>query len=248
MLTLNQRIARRWARLKTSLTYRYENVEICWCGGTLAYSRSLLVGECVQCGTGVLRQRLTEAEYERWYASGDYRRHEMGTADVSAAQLAKEIRRAEAAFRFLSDHSFDVYGKSVMDVGSGAGGALVVAHLLRANVILGVDSDARSRAIPASFGIQVLESLPVSDNWDRIICSHLIEHVLQPVEFLRMFGLYLAPDGCIYVETPAWGPKADVKLPHPFMYTEKSFRLLAERVDLKILAMTDGIQAILRRG
>ena len=190
---------------------------------------------------------MTEAEYARWYASGDYRRYMMGTDGVSAAQLAKEIRRAEAAFRFLSDQACDVYGKSVMDVGCGAGGALVVAYLLRAGSLLGVDSDPRSETIPGSFGIQVVDSLPASDNWDRVICSHLIEHVLQPVEFLRMLGAYLTPEGCLYVETPAWGPKAEVKLPHVWYFTGDSFRLLAKQAGLAVLAITDGIQAILRR-
>ena len=246
-LSLRHKAVRRWTRIKTRLAYSWEKARACWCGGSLGPSRSPLVGECQQCGTGVLRWRLTEASYERWYASGDYRRYTMGTADVTAAQVAKEIRRAEVAFRFLSDEGFDVYGKNVLDVGSGAGGALIVARLLRAGTILGVDSDARSEQIPGTFGIHVMDSLPVATDWDRIICSHLIEHVLRPVEFLRMLGLYLSPTGCLYVETPAWGPKAEVKLPHPNMYSEQSFQLLAKRAGLTIVAMTDGIQAILRR-
>ena len=246
-MTLWYKTVRRWTRIKTRLAYSWEKARACWCGGSLGPSRSPLVGECRRCRTGVLRNRLTESAYARWYASGDYRRYTMGTADVTAAQVAKEIRRAEVAFRFLSDHGFDVYGKNVLDVGSGAGGALIVARLLRAGSILGVDSDARSQKIPGTFGIQVMDSLPVATDWDRIICSHLIEHVLRPVEFLRMLGLYLSPTGCLYVETPAWGPKAEVKLPHPNMYSEQSFQLLAKRAGLTIVAMTDGIQAILRR-
>ena len=227
--------------------YEGESVVRCWCGGSLGASRSLLVGECQECGTGVLRQRLTEASYERWYQTGDYRRWVMGSSEVSIGQLTKEIRRAEGALRFLSDHAFDVYGKSVMDVGSGAGGTLIVARLLRARSLLGVDSDPRSQGVPAAFGIQVLDELPVADNWDRVVCSHLIAHIIRPVEVLRMLAMYLSPDGCLYVETPAWGPKAEVKLPHPWYFTPDSLRLMAERAGLKVVAMTDGIQAVMVR-
>ena len=249
MLTLSQRIVRRWTRMLMPFRYEGERACVCWCGGRLSPSPwSPLVGECRDCGTGVLFDRLTEIAYGRFYASGTYRRYTMGTGDVTAAQLAKEIRRAEAAFRFLSDQAFDVYGKSVMDVGSGAGGALIVARLLRAGIVLGVDSDPRSQPIPESFYIPVVTEMPPTDiPLDRIVCSHLIEHVLRPVEFLRMLGLYLAPEGCLYVETPAWGPKAEIKLPHPFMYSPDSFRLLAKRAGLEIVGMTDGFQAVLRR-
>lgn len=247
MLTLRQKIVRRWTRMLMPFRYETENVLRCWCGGSLGPSRSPLVGDCVECGTGVLRRRLTEESYERWYRVGDYRRYTMGTGGVSVGQLLKEMRRGEAALKFMSDHSFDVYGKSLMDVGSGAGGALIVARLLRAGLLVGVDSDPRSEKVPAILGIQVLDSLPSADDWERVICSHLIEHVIRPVEFLRTLVTYLNSDGCIYIETPAWGPKAEVKLPHPFYYSQASFRFLAERAGLKVAAMDDGIRAVLRR-
>ena len=246
-MTLRQKIVRRWTRIKTRVAYTWETVTRCWCGSDTHRSHDPRVACCMDCGTGVLRRRLTEASYERWYSSGDYRRYTMGTDGVSVGQFLKEMRRGEAAFKFMSDHGFDIYGKSVMDVGSGAGGALIVGRLLRASYLLGVDSDPRSEKVPAAFGIQIISDCPAADNWDRVICSHLIEHVIRPVEFLRMLAMYHSPEGCIYVETPAWGPKAEVKLPHPFYYSPASFRFLAERAGLKVEAMDDGIRAVLKR-
>jgi len=246
-LTLRQKIVRRWTRMLMPFRYESENVVRCWCGGSLGPSRSPLVGECVECGTGVLLRRLTEESYERWYRTGDYRRCQMGTVGVSVAQGIKEIRRAEAAFRLLSDHGLDIYGKSVLDVGCGAGGALIVAKLLRAGMLLGVDSDPRSQEVPRALGIQVINSMPVANDWDRIVCSHLIEHIIRPVEFLRMLALYLSGNGCLYIETPAWTEKAEVKLPHVWYLRPESLRLMAERAGLKVAAMDDGIRSILAR-
>ena len=246
-LTVRQKIVRRWTRMLMPFRYDTEEVLRCWCGGSLGGSRDPRVGECVNCGTGVLRRRLTEASYERWYRTGTYRRYTTGTADVTVGQVLKELRRAEAALKYLSDQGFDVYRKSVMDVGSGAGGALIVARLLRASYLLGVDTDPRSEKIPAAFKIQVIDDLPVADNWDRVICSHLIEHVLRPVEFLGRLAAFLNSDGCLYVETPTWGPKAEVKLPHAWYLKPESLSLMAKRAGLEVVAMTEGIQAVLRR-
>jgi len=232
------------------MPFRYEGEDVsrCWCGGTLGSSRSPLVGECVECGTGVLRRRLTEASYERWYATSDYRRWVMGTDDVSAGQLAKETRRAFAVIDFHNGCACGMTGRSILDVGSGAGGMLLAASRLAPSAILGVDTDKRSQAIPESFSIPVITHMPPTHlRFERIICSHLIEHIVRPIAFLQMLAGYLDTDGCIYVETPAWGPKAEVKLPHPFMYTGESFRVLAKRVGLKVVAMDDGIRAVLRR-
>jgi len=61
-LSLRHKAVRRWTRIKTRLAYSWEKARACWCGGSLGPSRSPLVGECQQCGTGVLRWRLTVRE------------------------------------------------------------------------------------------------------------------------------------------------------------------------------------------
>ena len=253
-MTVIHKIIRRWTRIKTRLLYSWESASSCWCGGALGLSRDARVGECQECGTGVLRQRLTEASYERWYASGDYRRYGMGTTGVSLGQLLKELRRASAGIRFLEEHGcplfmqrFGVGRPSLLDIGCGAGGWLIAAKIAGVGAILGVDTDPRSERIPQEFSIPVSPYMPAGGRFDRVICSHLIEHILSPVTFLRMLSMHLTDRGVLYVETPAWGPKAEVKLPHPFYYTPDSFRLLAKRADLEVVAMTDGIQAVLRR-
>ena len=253
-LTLRQRIVRRWTRMLMPFRYDTEDVLRCWCGGSLGPSRSQLVGECVDCGTGVLLRRLTEASYERWYATGTYRRWVSGSADVSVGQLIKELRRGQAAIEFMERHGYgvrplgdDPRRYSVLDVGSGAGGFLVAAKIAGVGAMIGVDTDARSGAIPKEFGIAVSPYMPVGGRFDRVICSHLIEHVLSPVTFMRTLGMHLTDRGVLYVETPAWTPKAEVKLPHVYMYTAQSFRLLGKRAELEVVAITEGIQAVLRR-
>ena len=61
--------------------------------------------------------------------------------------------------------------------------------------------------------------------------------------------MYLNRDGCIYIETPAWTEKAEIKLPHVWYFTPDSLRGLVKRagLGLTVVAITDGIQAVLRR-
>jgi len=172
----------------------------------------------------------------------------MGTAEVTLGQLEKELRRADSALTFLSLQDYPVRGKTLVDIGSGAGGMLIAARLAGAASVLGVDTDARAKYIPSRFGIPVSGTPPSGRLlWERVICSHLIEHMLAPDEFLAQIGSLLTDDGCLYLETPAWGPKAEIKLPHCFYFRPKSIEMLAERAGLKVAAMDDGIRAVLRR-
>jgi len=247
-MTLKHKIVRRWTRMMMPLRYESDNVVRCWCGGSLGPSRSPLVGECVECGTGVLRRRLTEVSYERWYRTGTYRLWVLGTAEVSVHQLAKEIRRTESALHWLHYVGHPLGNTSVLDVGCGAGGALIACRIRGAASVAGVDIDARSHLITGQFGIEVFGCVP-SMQYERIWCSHLIEHVLDPVGFLRTLRDHLknVDWSYIYLETPAWTEKAEIKLPHPFYYSPASFRFLTERAGLKVAAMDDGIRAVLRR-
>jgi len=173
----------------------------------------------------------------------------MGTAEVSVHQLAKEIRRADGALHWVHYVGHNLGNMSVLDVGCGAGGALIACRIRGAARVYGVDVDARSDSIPASFGITVFRTIPTGTRMERIWCSHLIEHVLDPVGFLNTLRNHLATRdwSYIYIETPEWGPKAEIKLPHPFTFSQAAIRLLAKRAGLTVAAIEPGLRAVLRR-
>jgi len=172
----------------------------------------------------------------------------MGTAEVSVHQLAKEIRRSEAALHWLHYVGYPLGNTSVLDVGCGAGGALIACRIRGAASVAGVDVDARSHLVTGQFGIEVFGGVP-SMQYERIWCSHLIEHVLAPVGLLRTLRDHLknVDWSYIYIETPEWGPKAEIKLPHPYTFSQAAIHLLAKQANLTVAAIEPGLRAVLRR-
>jgi len=173
----------------------------------------------------------------------------MGTAEVSLGQLVKELRRAEAALEWLHKVGYDIGMSTVLDIGCGAGGALIACRLAGAESVVGVDVDSRSDTVTWRFNIPVFRTIPPHSHWERIWCSHLIEHVLDPVGFLHVLSGHLRPVrwSYIYLETPEWGPKAEIKLPHPFTFSQAAIHLLAKQAGLTVAAIEPGLRAVLKR-
>ena len=254
MPNLRRTLVQKWTRLTMPLRYAYETPAACWCGGNVDFSIGGLadprpqVGRCDSCGTGVLRRRLTEKSYARFYASGDYRRYVRGSDEVTLGQFLREYRRGLGAITYLEEAGYGIWGQRVLDFGCGAGGVLAVALVAGAKEVVGVDVDPRSAVATRALGIPV-EKEPPARVFDRIILSHILEHALRPHMLLSWLavGHRLAKDGCLYVETPEWTARSEVKLPHPWMFTQGAVAILAERAGLVVEHLKPGVHAILRK-
>jgi SAM-dependent methyltransferase len=73
--------------------------------------------------------------------------------------------------------------------------------------VLGVDFDPTSLKLARQAGIEVLTpdqlvSSGYQGRFDLITLAHVIEHVADPVELLRILRRFLRPGGLLYLETP----------------------------------------------
>ena len=103
-------------------------------------------------------------------------------------------------------------GAHLLDVGCGSGEFL---HLARAAgwTVQGVDFDPVAVEVARRLNLDVrhggLESAsPPSQGYDCITCSHVVEHVHQPVQWLRGMYALLRPGGTLWIQTPnieSWG-------------------------------------------
>jgi SAM-dependent methyltransferase len=98
---------------------------------------------------------------------------------------------------------------SLLDVGCGTGDFLAAARDRGWGPLVGVDPIVESGEIARGRGLDVrtalLEDSGVEPGWDLVSAFHVLEHVPDCAEFLRLLARWARPGGCVVVESPNWG-------------------------------------------
>lgn len=175
----------------------------CWCGSTdlvVCYEGNIrdgtwgkfqtgVIHECQACHTQMLDRSLwREAEFYRQ----DYRPHVGETAEQFTG-----LHDAEQATHFavLKDCGLTVRERAVVDIGCG-GGSFIDHIAGLTDYACGVDPGNYERAY-------VFKSvLDVPFKADLAVSFSVIEHVGDPVTFLRDIASIMDPDGDLIVSTP----------------------------------------------
>jgi SAM-dependent methyltransferase len=135
------------------------------------------------------------------------------------------------------------YALAVADIGAGHGGIPRALSALGVNLsrYAFVEPDERAAAdISAQrlpFAVERSAALKeLRGPFDLLFLNHVLEHVAEPLVFLRQAAALLAPDGIIYVETPYadYRFKQDV-FPHLFFFTPRSLNVLGKRLGVRTL-------------
>jgi SAM-dependent methyltransferase len=161
---------------------------------------------CDNCTLVFQSPRMTEAELKAYYA-GPYRIEAVGTDVPTASKVEFEHARAE--------HVADVIEKTIgacqvhLDVGSAAAQLLLETRRRFKCRIIGIEPGHAHATHARSQGIEVHESLDDflrSENRphpDLVTLSHVLEHISDPVGFLRRIREdVLTPDGHLVIEVP----------------------------------------------
>jgi SAM-dependent methyltransferase len=206
-----------------------ERVEACpACGGSVSRSYAcrdrylglpgeFVAGRCDACGAGVLTVRPNESALGSYYTE-DYGPYARASERSRAPRLSRLLRRVlllvptllpDAALRLEEELRYARPAHRVpriLDVGCADG-----RHLLRDTAAgwdaTGVDFSstaverARRAGLDVRHGTIAREDLECG-SFDLIRASHVIEHVPDPVAFLRRGRDLLAPGGRMHVITP----------------------------------------------
>jgi len=129
----------------------------------------------------------------------------------------------------------------VLDVGCGKGTYLKEIHKIRPDLKLyGIDIGEVKEFLPKYIDFTKCsgDNLPFEDEtFDFVFCFHVLEHVLNPHDFMMEFNRVLKKDGYVYIEMPyyktAYIPDGDMNFwsdpTHIRPYNYKSVeRLLKE--------------------
>ena len=156
---------------------------------------------------GKLRKTLANGHRNRVY--GSRLRPSLDLLGALAARLLPAARaRVEREAPGLLGVRPKKHGESkLLDIGSGSGRLLDLARSA-GWVAIGIEPDPTAAAVARSNGNQIIaasvEELParLNGSFERIVLSHVIEHVANPLALLRHCRRLLAPDGTLWLETP----------------------------------------------
>ena len=137
-------------------------------------------------------------------------------------------------------------GNRLLEIGCGAGAELVVYRRLGWQVE-GIEPDRRAAARCWARGLPVhagtLADAPPAAPFDVVLLSHVLEHVVEPIDLLAGAGARLAAAGKIVVRTPnaralgfalygsCWFPLDAPR--HVCLFDPRTIRLLARRAGLQ---------------
>jgi len=244
------------AQRLTKFIQRYDYP--CWCGDAGAglfcaqmFRRNFAVLRCAACGTHRILPRAlaTDAAALQLYNNPTTRPPERALDVALIAECsARVVRRiAEVGIRFEP-------GMTVVDVGCSVGALVAKIRRLHGCAVFGVDADtaavARAREVCpegtflAGLFQEHLGALPAAD---VVIASAIIEHVVNPVDFVRDLGRQLKPGGRLFLLTPnaasrnyavarTWWRDLLAIGEHIYLFTPESLAQVAARSGFRVLA------------
>ena len=214
--------------------------------GAETFGRPVL-HECKKCSLVQVWPPPAPEALERYYVE-DYRRSGLYGADVACpARFPKDnlfyFNRGNSIAELVSAH---VQGDAprVLDIGAGYGHILhAIGQRFSKAQLQAIEFSAPCVAHLESIGIEVHSQpaeriLPkMEGQFDLLIMSHALEHILRPKELLELVEQSLAPGGVLYVEVPnipretltkypdhPWAPRYDE--PHITFFSARTLRSL----------------------
>lgn len=151
---------------------------------------------CLKCGFMAYTPRPTQADLQAKYA---FLSQEHGDRDAAIERHDRE--RAQRVYDVVAPHFSDpVTPLTILDYGGGDG-RLMQPFLQRGDHCFLVDYATDICPGVVKLGDE-LGAVPVDSVFDVIICSHVLEHLADPLEIVRQLRARLKPDGVLYAEVP----------------------------------------------
>jgi 2-polyprenyl-3-methyl-5-hydroxy-6-metoxy-1,4-benzoquinol methylase len=209
----------------------------------------LAMVKCRECGLVMASpryagfRRFVLTQYWGWKDIRDKaRRNQLMGADNVNVNIGPKLQ-------LINDKGYASTGATLIDVGCGPGAFLKAAR----------DSGFKVAGIePAwfsamwsrrKFGLDIkpikLERYHPKDQFDMVVCLHVIEHVPDPLATVRHLSRLSKPHGIVMLATPNLGCPKALKLgadweavgpaDHLFLFDKSTLSLLVEKGGLKIL-------------
>jgi SAM-dependent methyltransferase len=155
-----------------------------------------------------LYPRLTESAMRQFYEEDSY--FEGGDSGYSDTSYAEQARALRATFKRLMRNikKRGLSGGSLLEVGSGYGYLLEEAKgyfEYRAATEFSPEGVRQSASKADKVYEGGAEQLPADSKFDCVIATHVIEHVYDPLEFVRKLISHTRPGGTVVLAAPDMG-------------------------------------------
>ena len=204
---------------------------------------------CTRCGLVFLSPCMDDEELKEYYRSG-YRTLKMGSEKPTEKKMEQEQKRAESlaamAGLLLKQYSVgSTQRKQIhLDIGCATGKLALAIQKENDTISYGIEPGEGHREYArGELENRVYANLDefhaatqTKHNVDLVTMSHVIEHVPNPVEYLKELRLAtLKPNGLVLLEVPNLYVHSCYEPSHLFAFTEKTLRLLFQSAGYEVL-------------
>jgi 2-polyprenyl-3-methyl-5-hydroxy-6-metoxy-1,4-benzoquinol methylase len=167
---------------------------------------------CGSCGLVYQSPRMTSMEFNEYYKAS-FRTETSATVGDLDQYILRRTAAGRRIKKFVSKHQkenflqrFGLFRKSVLDVGCGSG-AVLLPFKERRYICRGLDipssmTEYGRTQLDLDIAELPFDEFQTEDQFDLIILSHVVEHILNPIDFLAKVRTLLKDDGGVYVEVP----------------------------------------------
>ncbi|HET7099031.1 MAG TPA: class I SAM-dependent methyltransferase [Patescibacteria group bacterium] len=182
---------------------------------------------CLNCSLIFQNPRLSDAELDKYYGTGYYRR----TINPPPEGMDKgEENRAKIDVNVIKGHIGKI--KSHLDLGCGIG------YLLKevgADEKVGVESDIKYVKVKGIKIYPEVSKVP-KRQFDLVTSIHSLEHVSKPLDYLKKMVEFVKYGGYLVIEVPSWktrgGPLGFAHLSH---FEPDVLKLMCTQVGLQVI-------------
>ena len=246
--------------------YGFESVACACCGTTETeliaerdrYGLFFSVQLCKGCGMVYTSPRMTDAAYGEFY-DNEYRPLYVGSERATDDFFAEQRNQGRRIHDFLRGAGVMRDAMKIVEVGCGAGGILDFFRSEGHSVIgidLGSEYVAYGRDVHGlDLRVCMLKDLALDFTPDLVIYSHVMEHILHPLEEMKSIANVSGTETLVYIEVPGLknihkGYSMDVmkyyQNAHSYHFTLGSLRYLMESAGFGLVSGTEYVRSIFR--
>jgi SAM-dependent methyltransferase len=166
------------------------------------------VARCIECGLHYLYPRLIESAMQEVYRESSY--YEGGACGYADTSYTVQEFALRATFKRLLQNlaKRGLTGGDLLEIGCGYGYLLDEARSFfgrRVGTEFSPEGAAIARATGAEVFVGGIEQVPSEAKFDCVIGTQLIEHVYEPLSFVKRLAGYTKSGGHIILATPDIG-------------------------------------------